>query len=306
MEPLALFDRYLQLRQYIGWSDYDVQRVRGVGPLVTPFLPRIVDDFYNEIERHQETRIVITGGKNQIKRLKSTLLAWLQDLFSGYYDREYVSRRWRVGWRHVEIGLDRIFVSAAFARLRAQLTSALQEAWEGAAQDLVAAVQSLNSLLDLDLAIIEYAYQTASLHREQTAVALANRKGEDIGGCSRTENRSFISEVGLMAIPHAKPGDVIDVRPLGEKLAESQTTTLFKTRSIEVVRIVMAAGKRISEHEAPGEIIVQCLEGRIAFTAQDKIKELQGGQLLYLAAEQPHSVECIEDASFLLTIVLPR
>jgi quercetin dioxygenase-like cupin family protein len=107
-----------------------------------------------------------------------------------------------------------------------------------------------------------------------------------------------------MAIPHAKPGDVIDVRPLGGKLAESQTTTLFKTRSIEVVRIVMAAGKRISEHKAPGEIIVHCLEGRIAFTAQDETKELQGGQLLYLAEEQPHSVECIEDASFLLTIVL--
>ena len=109
-----------------------------------------------------------------------------------------------------------------------------------------------------------------------------------------------------MAIPHAQPGEAVDVRPLGAALAESKTNTLFKTENVEVVRIVMPAGKEISEHEAPGEIIVQCLEGKIAFTAQGKTEELEEGQLLYLVAEEPHSVRCIEDASFLLTIILRR
>jgi len=35
-----------------------------------------------------------------------------------------------------------------------------------------------------------------------------------------------------------------------------------------------------------------------------KTEELQAGQLLYFAAEETHSVQCIEDASFLLTILL--
>ena len=109
-----------------------------------------------------------------------------------------------------------------------------------------------------------------------------------------------------MAIPHARPGEVVDVRPFGSALADSKTSTLFKTEDIEVVRIVMSAGKEISEHEAPGEIIVQCLEGRIAFTTMGKAKELAAGQLLHLAAEEPHSVKCFEDASFLLTILLNR
>ena len=107
-----------------------------------------------------------------------------------------------------------------------------------------------------------------------------------------------------MAIHHASPGEVVDVRPLGAALANAKTRTLFKTENVEIVRIVMPAGKEISEHEAPGEIIVQCLEGRIAFTALDKTEELEPGQLLYLAAEEPHSVKCVEDASFLLTILL--
>ena len=109
-----------------------------------------------------------------------------------------------------------------------------------------------------------------------------------------------------MATHHAQPGEIIDVRPLATELAEAKTRTLFKTENVEVVRLIMAAGKEISEHEAPGEIIVQCLEGKVAFTASGKTSELTAGHLLYLAAEEPHSVKCIEDASFLLTILLNR
>lgn len=107
-----------------------------------------------------------------------------------------------------------------------------------------------------------------------------------------------------MAIPHAKPGDVIDVRPLGSELSSSKTHTLVKTDKFEVVRLVMTAGKEIDEHQAPGEITVQCLEGKIAFYALGKTEELAAGQMLYLTAGEPHSVRCIEDASFLLTILL--
>jgi len=107
-----------------------------------------------------------------------------------------------------------------------------------------------------------------------------------------------------MALPHARSGEVIDVRPLKAALATTKTRTLLKTNSVEVVRIVMTAGKEISEHDAPGEITVHCLEGKIAFTASGKTQELEAGQMLYLDAEEPHSVKCIEDASFLLTILL--
>jgi quercetin dioxygenase-like cupin family protein len=107
-----------------------------------------------------------------------------------------------------------------------------------------------------------------------------------------------------MAISHAEPGQVVDVRPLGAALAGAKTTTLIKSESLEVVRLVMAAGKEIAEHRAPGAITVHCLEGKIGFTALGKSVELTAGQLLYLPAGEPHSVKCVEDASFLLTLVL--
>ena len=109
-----------------------------------------------------------------------------------------------------------------------------------------------------------------------------------------------------MAIPHAQPGEVIDVRPLADTLTSSQTRTLIKTSHIEVVRIVLRTGKVIADHKAPGEITVQCLEGRMIFRTMGQKKELQSGDLLYLSAEEAHSVEAIEDSSFLLTMLLPR
>jgi quercetin dioxygenase-like cupin family protein len=107
-----------------------------------------------------------------------------------------------------------------------------------------------------------------------------------------------------MAIPHAQPGDIIEVHPLGAALPDTTTHALFKTKTVEVVRVVMQKGKAIPEHKTSGEIIVQCLEGKIALKAMNTTKTLTAGQMVYLAGGKPHSVECIEDASFLLTIVL--
>jgi quercetin dioxygenase-like cupin family protein len=109
-----------------------------------------------------------------------------------------------------------------------------------------------------------------------------------------------------MAIPHAKPGEVVDVRPLGSALASSQTTTLVRTDQVEVIRLVVPAGKDIAEHKAKGEIVVQCLEGRVTFTAVGKTHNLEAGKLLYLPTGAPHSVKGIENASLLLTILLPQ
>lgn len=107
-----------------------------------------------------------------------------------------------------------------------------------------------------------------------------------------------------MAIPHAKSGEVIDIRPLGAALAQARTTTLVKTKALEVIRLVIPSGKDIPVHQAHGEITVQCLEGRVAFTAGNHTQDLEPGQLLYLSSEEPHSLHGIEDASILLTILL--
>ena len=109
-----------------------------------------------------------------------------------------------------------------------------------------------------------------------------------------------------MALPHTQPGEVVDVRPLGSALASSQTATLFRAEQVEVRRLVVPAGKEIEEHQAKGEIVVHCLEGKVAYTAFGKTHTLEAGKLFYLPTGEPHSVKGVEDASLLLTILLPK
>jgi quercetin dioxygenase-like cupin family protein len=107
-----------------------------------------------------------------------------------------------------------------------------------------------------------------------------------------------------MAIPHAQSGEVVDVRPLGPALAAAQTTTLVKSKTLEVLRLVVPAGKEIPSHEVPGEVTLLCLEGVVGIPVGGDTRVLEAGQLLYLAGRESHAVRGIQDASVLVTILL--
>ena len=108
-----------------------------------------------------------------------------------------------------------------------------------------------------------------------------------------------------MSLPHLKSGEIVQL-PLRAALQASKTTTLVKTADLEVIRLVVPAGKEIPTHKAPGPITVQCLEGRVSFTAHGQSQELNAGTFLHLAAAEPHSLKGIEDSSLLVTIQLAQ
>lgn len=181
MDPEQLFHRYKELQRYVGWTEDDAQRVRALEPILQPYLHLLVEDFYSEIARHPEAHRVFTGGQAQIDRLKGSLLHWLEDLLRGPYDAAYVYRRWKVGARHVEIGLDQVYTNVALSRLRTGMIRAIGESWKGNIDDRILAIESLNRLLDLDLAKIEDAYQAEYTARLQGAERLATL-GQIAGG----------------------------------------------------------------------------------------------------------------------------
>ncbi|HVC97458.1 MAG TPA: cupin domain-containing protein [Pirellulales bacterium] len=120
-----------------------------------------------------------------------------------------------------------------------------------------------------------------------------------------SQSQSQIEE-RAMARPLAKPGEVVDVGLFGSAVGSAETMTLVKAKDVEVIRLIVPAGKLIAEHKAKGEIIVHCLEGRVEFTVFDKARTLEAGKLLYLPTGEPHSVKGLEDSSLLLTILLPK
>jgi quercetin dioxygenase-like cupin family protein len=109
-----------------------------------------------------------------------------------------------------------------------------------------------------------------------------------------------------MALPHARSTEPIDVRPLGDALHGARTTALFKTDELEVIRLVLMAGKSLPPHKVPGEITIHCLEGKLEITCGNASHPLNAGELLYLLGSVEHGVLAHEDSSALVTIALRK
>ena len=107
-----------------------------------------------------------------------------------------------------------------------------------------------------------------------------------------------------MALPHAHPLDVIDLRPLGPALATTVTASLLKTPALQLMRVVLRAGQGLPEHSVPGAITVHCLEGEALVTTPSRDCPLMAGQLVMLEGGEPHAVQAVTDTALLVTVLL--
>ena len=106
-----------------------------------------------------------------------------------------------------------------------------------------------------------------------------------------------------MALKHAEPGEVVDLRPLGDRLIKAKTRAIVPAESFEAVRLVVPAGTEIPSHKVPGQIALHCIEGQAQLGLSGDTIDLRAGDWVYLEGSEPHSVKGIEDASLLLTIL---
>ena len=107
-----------------------------------------------------------------------------------------------------------------------------------------------------------------------------------------------------MALQHARSGQVVRIPPLSDPSIDGRTTAMIKADQLEVVRVVLPAGKVFPEHQVQGEITVICLEGRILFRTPATEQQMGPGDFIHIRRGEPHSLEAVEDALALLTICL--
>jgi hypothetical protein len=78
-----------------------------------------------------------------------------------------------------------------------------------------------------------------------------------------------------MALDHARPGQPINIAPLGIALRESATHAILKTRSLEVIRVVLRAGDALPPHAVRGELTLLCIEGAAEVTSGGTVCQLR-------------------------------
>jgi len=109
-----------------------------------------------------------------------------------------------------------------------------------------------------------------------------------------------------MAIPHASSGQVVEILSRDGSLPSEQSYVVFKSEQLEVMRLVLPAGKAFPPHRVAGEITVQCLSGTLELNVDGTRQVLRSGQLMFLRGGVQHGLVGIEDAIALVTIVLGR
>jgi quercetin dioxygenase-like cupin family protein len=68
--------------------------------------------------------------------------------------------------------------------------------------------------------------------------------------------------------------------------------------------IALVAGQILDGHDSSGEATLQVLRGRVRVAAGELASDGSAGELLILPAD-PHTVESLEDAVLLITVVTP-
>ena len=109
-----------------------------------------------------------------------------------------------------------------------------------------------------------------------------------------------------MALTHSLAGAPVACRPLGAALRATPTHALIKTGQLELMRVVLAAGRSLPPHSVAGEITVQCIEGSVWLRAEAGVHLLAPGDLVLLSGGDRHALEAVEDSSLLVTVVLAQ
>jgi PAS domain S-box-containing protein len=188
-----------ELRQYVGFGAKDEALLAELRPLLAPGFRAVAEEFYDRTRDHEAAHAVFSG-EEQIDRLKQSLTAWLERVFTGPYDRAYYERTSTIGHVHVKVGLPHRYMFTAMSVVRTRLAELARAAGAGPAH-----VDALHKALDLELVVMVDRYFAEVLARAQRA-----ERAELEAVLERTEHRyaSAVEMADLLIVAVDKSGKV--------------------------------------------------------------------------------------------------
>jgi signal transduction histidine kinase len=163
-----------EVTNYVGFSGLDSARLLEFLPVAAPHFQRISEHFYERILRHPQAHEAISGGIEQVERLKRTLVEWMRSGLSGPHDEAFCQRRARIGHMHVRIGLPQRYMITAMNVMRLDFREVVNtELVNHPRPDIDQLLNALDRLFDLELAIMLETYKLDSEDRLRRGERLA-------------------------------------------------------------------------------------------------------------------------------------
>ncbi len=159
-KPETFFE---EMKRYVGFTEEDGRFLAAVSPAMEKHFPGMSERFYDQIAQHSEAAKVLTGGRKQLARLKGTLQGWAHRIFAGPYDEAYAAERYKIGIRHVAIGLPQRYMISSMGVIRDHLQDALAAELKDEPEQLEKTKPALDKILNVDLNLMCESYFQESI-----------------------------------------------------------------------------------------------------------------------------------------------
>jgi diguanylate cyclase (GGDEF)-like protein len=133
-------------------SPEDTEYLKRAKPYIEANLNNIVERFYQYQTEVPDIALLI-GDADTLSRLHNAQKGYINDLFSGIYDLEYVNNRLRIGMVHKRIGVEPKLYLAAILTLKQLLITHIKKVVP-AELDPQAVIEALEKLLMLDISLV--------------------------------------------------------------------------------------------------------------------------------------------------------
>lgn len=107
-----------------------------------------------------------------------------------------------------------------------------------------------------------------------------------------------------MALKHAKPGEVVNLLCHAEN-SDPISQALVSEPRMELMRLILEAGKQLPAHAVAGPITLYCHQGSVEVESGDGWQPMHDNDLMYLDGGTGHAVRALTDAIMLVTIFRP-
>ncbi|MCB9879195.1 MAG: GGDEF domain-containing protein [Planctomycetes bacterium] len=214
-EQLRLHEAEIANRKaLLGLTAEDADRLRRYRHVVRAELEEIVAEFYAQQTSIEEIASII-GDRDTLLRLQAAQRRYVEQLFSGQYDHEYVSNRLRIGLVHKRIGVPPKYYLSAVKTLRDVILRHLSRHLSDAAE-LDATRDAIDKMLFFDMQLVFDTYLRSMLVELQVARDQAEHHARDLERrvAERTRELAQLTRTDNLTGLGNRAGFVDDLRKL--------------------------------------------------------------------------------------------
>lgn len=146
-----------EVKRFGSLSEMERSLLVEMRPLLEKHADQIVETFYAQLQKFERTNEILHAKPGRLEALKGHLKTWLVGLTSGEYGDAHFTERYRIGYRHVEVGLEPRFVIAAMSFCRHMAMPIIENEYVNDPQKQ-ARWLALDKIMDIDLNIMLQSY----------------------------------------------------------------------------------------------------------------------------------------------------